>query len=337
MELLSGEDLKARLDRLGRLPLPEVATILEQVGKGLGKAHRMGIVHRDLKPANIFLATDEDGLHAKVLDFGVAKVSLRSPKSKFVTRGGVVLGSILYMSPEQARGAKETDHRADLWSLGVIAFRAVTGRQPFDFDPEDPTTAITLLSKGPRLVASPVVKALGPAAEAFFARAFAQDPADRFQSARDLAEAFAAFAAEGAAAPPSGGAPAPSARDGEDASAPIPLTSPKESEREPATTIGDTVPENEPRSWARLALLAAGGGILIGAGALVVRWALREAEPEPPPIALTASPVFQIAPEAVDAGEDAATDAGEDAAVGDGGVVGEDGGGAHEPAPRPSR
>ena len=62
MELLSGEDLKARLDRLGRLPLPEVAAILGQVGKGLGKAHRAGIVHRDLKPENIFLATDEDGL-----------------------------------------------------------------------------------------------------------------------------------------------------------------------------------------------------------------------------------------------------------------------------------
>ena len=196
----------------------------------------------------------------KVLDFGVAKVSLRSPKSKFVTRGGVVLGSILYMSPEQARGAKETDHRADLWSLGVIAFRAVTGRQPFDFDPEDPTTAISLLSKGPRLVASPIVKALGPAAEAFFARAFAREPADRFESARELAEAFAAFAAEGAVDPPpvSGGAPTPSARGGSDASVPIPLAHPKESEREP-TTITDTVPEAAPRSWAALALMAAGG------------------------------------------------------------------------------
>jgi serine/threonine protein kinase len=314
MELLSGEDLKARLDRLGRLPLPEVAALLGQVAKGLGKAHRMGVVHRDLKPANIFLAADEDALHVKVLDFGVAKVSLRSAKSKFVTRGGVVLGSIHYMSPEQARGAREIDHRADLWSLGVIAFRAVTGKQPFDFDPEDPTTAIAVLSKGPRLVASPIVKALGPTAEAFFARAFAPEPADRFQSARELAEAFSAFA--GAEVPidppPSSGVAPPSSRE------------------HATTTITDTVPEARPRSRVALALMAAGGGILLCAGVLAVRWALRDAEPEPEPIALTASPIVQMAPDPVpsagpdaapeDAGDDDATGAGDDAgAPGDGG------------------
>jgi serine/threonine-protein kinase len=354
MELLSGEDLKARLDRVGRLPLPEAAAILGQVARGLGKAHRMGIVHRDLKPANIFLAGDEDGLVVKVLDFGVAKVSLPATKSKFVTRGGVVLGSIHFMSPEQARGAREIDHRADLWSLGVIAFRAVTGQQPFDLDPEDPTRAISLLGKGPRLD-SPALAALGPAAEAFFRRALAPAPADRFQSARELAEAFTALAgAEGAIDPPpgSGGAHAPGARDGADASLPLLLARPKEGAREP-TTVADTVPEADPRSRAKIVLTAVGGAALLALAVVAARWAMREAEPEPVPIALTGSPVVQIAPDPVqdagvaDAAEDAearghrsglradeppsapSPDAGED----EGGVPADDGGAAPRRAP----
>src|SRR4051812_25476825 len=135
MELLRGEDLGARLAREGRLPLPAVATVVHQVAKVLRKAHEAGIVHRDLKPTNVFIVEEDEGDEPgiKVLDFGVAKAPGLGVGSE-TTRTGTLIGSPRYMSPEQARGSKSVDHRSDLWSLAVIAFRAVTGAPPFPGD-----------------------------------------------------------------------------------------------------------------------------------------------------------------------------------------------------------
>ncbi len=119
-----------RLQRLKTLPLPAVAAIVVQLSKALRKAHEAGIVHRDLKPANVFLVREEDAEVVKVLDFGVAKMTGLGEASES-TQTGVVVGSVHYMSPEQARGARDIDHRSDLWAIGVIAYRAVTGRLPF--------------------------------------------------------------------------------------------------------------------------------------------------------------------------------------------------------------
>ncbi len=136
MELLVGESLDKRLDRLGRLSLAETARILGHVSRALQRAHDAGIIHRDLKPENIFLvrSPDDDDEIAKVLDFGIAKIKGPPGGAELTssTKTGAVLGTPYFMSPEQARGLRTIDHRSDLWSLGVIAFKCVTGKLPFD-------------------------------------------------------------------------------------------------------------------------------------------------------------------------------------------------------------
>ena len=133
MEYLSGEPLDARLSRVGRISIQETAVIVQQVARALNKAHEAGIVHRDLKPENVFLVRDdEDGTEiAKVVDFGIAKFTDASGGLSSSTRTGSVLGTPYYMSPEQARGLRSVDTRSDLWSLAVIAYRAVVGELPF--------------------------------------------------------------------------------------------------------------------------------------------------------------------------------------------------------------
>jgi serine/threonine protein kinase len=185
MELLEGEHLGDRLKRQRRLPLRVAATIAAQVGKALGRAHRAGIVHRDLKPANVFLARLDDEEIVKILDFGIAK-SLHDEGAE-VTGSDVLLGSPQYMSPEQARGSRRTDHRADLWSLGAILYRAVTGVPAFDG--VSAVDVIVHICTGPIPVASKVAPDLPPAIDAFFLRALARDPEDRFASAREMTEA----------------------------------------------------------------------------------------------------------------------------------------------------
>jgi serine/threonine-protein kinase len=132
MELLSGESLSARIAREARLDPEEAVRIVVQVLRGLIRAHDAGIVHRDLKPDNVFL---EDREHeppfAKVLDFGVSKVSKQNA-STTLTREGSVLGTPAYMSPEQAQGLADVDARSDVWSVGAILYECVTGRLPFD-------------------------------------------------------------------------------------------------------------------------------------------------------------------------------------------------------------
>jgi serine/threonine-protein kinase len=137
MELLRGESVLDVLNRLGPLP-PELALrIAIQTCTGLEHAHAVGVVHRDIKPANLFLAeghTDaEDELTVKLLDFGVAKFKMDKASEtdkQSLTRTGSMLGSPIYMSPEQARGLKSIDHRADIWSLGIVLHQLLTGRQP---------------------------------------------------------------------------------------------------------------------------------------------------------------------------------------------------------------
>src|SRR6185437_7025070 len=139
-----------------------------------------------LKPANIFLVRDEDREIAKVLDFGIAKRT-RMDVGDAHTKTGCVLGSPHYMSPEQARGLKEVDHRTDLWALGVIAFRCVVGQLPFQS--ESIGDLFMKIITEPVPVPSQLARV--PAGfDAFWARAAARDPNRRFQSAKELAEAL---------------------------------------------------------------------------------------------------------------------------------------------------
>jgi eukaryotic-like serine/threonine-protein kinase len=134
MEYLTGEDLQSLLDRLGPLPSDLALRIAAQACEGIRQAHAAGVVHRDVKPANLFLVRGEEGvITIKVLDFGIAKIKLAAPAtlSADLTRTGSMLGSPHYVSPEQARGLKDIDHRTDLWSLGVVLYRALAGVTPY--------------------------------------------------------------------------------------------------------------------------------------------------------------------------------------------------------------
>jgi len=195
MELLAGEALDKRLERVGRLTLPETARLLGQVCRGLQRAHEAGIIHRDLKPENIFIVhpTDDDEEIAKVLDFGIAKIK-PSPGDLPVTsstKTGAVMGTPYYMSPEQARGLRNIDHRTDLWSLGVIAYRCLTGELPFDGE-----SVGDLLVK---ICTSPLptpsnTKGVPSSFDRWFFRVLERDVEKRFSSASDLADSLALLA-----------------------------------------------------------------------------------------------------------------------------------------------
>jgi serine/threonine-protein kinase len=129
MELLEGEDLEKVLSR-GVLSPERAAKVVAQICEGLAEAHAQGIVHRDLKPANVFIVKRPSGeTLVKLIDFGISK---KVGDSSETTGVGTLVGSPYYMAPEQIYASRDVDHRADLWSLGIILFRLVTGKQPFD-------------------------------------------------------------------------------------------------------------------------------------------------------------------------------------------------------------
>ena len=190
MELLEGEDLGQRLHRVGRMSLRDTAKVLVQVGKALRKAHEAGFAHRDLKPANLFIARIDDDEVVKILDFGIAKDQHAAAGE--ATRTGEVIGSPHYMSPEQVRAEKDLDHRTDLWSLGIILFRMLTGSLPFPGDQLGPVLAKILTDPLP--VATQAAPDLPPAMDAFFARALARDKNQRFQSVQEMVDGYMAAA-----------------------------------------------------------------------------------------------------------------------------------------------
>ncbi|MEM6789490.1 MAG: protein kinase [Myxococcota bacterium] len=205
MELLEGEDLRTRLHRHRRVSLDTAAVILVQAAKALSVAHAAGIVHRDLKPSNVFLVRTGGETSVKVLDFGVASRAddgvdpgansganadgkdVAAPVGRAMA-GEPVIGTPHYMSPEQARGLPDVDHRSDLWSLAVIVYQALVGRLPFA------ATTTTDVIVQVCTVRPPLVRDLAPdlppELDDFFARALAKEPGSRFATAREMALAF---------------------------------------------------------------------------------------------------------------------------------------------------
>src|SRR6202789_93365 len=196
MELLTGEPLDERIDRVVRISLQDTARILGQVCRALQRAHEAGIIHRDLKPENIFLvrSPDDDDEIAKVLDFGIAKIKQLPGETGLSssTKTGAVLGTPYYMAPEQARGVRSIDYRADLWSLGVIAYKCVTGVLPFEG--ESVGDLLVKICTAPAPVPSLTVPGLPPGFDAWFARTMEREPGARFANATELAEALAVAA-----------------------------------------------------------------------------------------------------------------------------------------------
>jgi serine/threonine protein kinase len=195
MEWLSGEDLESRLRRVRRLRASEVHRLVTQVARGLERAHAAGIVHRDLKPGNIFLARSDRGEVAKILDFGLAKVT-SVEGGEAMTQAGAVLGTPLYMSPEQARSVSDIDHRSDLWSLGVVTYECLLGKLPFDGPSLGEVFARIMFEPIP--VPSAIDPDVPPAFDRWWARAACREVDGRFTSAREMADALGcALADEG--------------------------------------------------------------------------------------------------------------------------------------------
>ena len=191
MERLVGEDLGRRL-RSGPWSAEAAASLAIQACRGLDKAHQHGLIHRDLKPQNLFLCRRADGSEVvKLLDFGIAKLHASQPGSDSVpeTMRGVVLGTPHYMAPEQARGARDIDHRADIYALGVILYEVLTGRRPHpgnDFH----EILYHILTYPPQPLASLRPDLSGALCDLIH-RTMAYDPADRPQSASELAALMA--------------------------------------------------------------------------------------------------------------------------------------------------
>ncbi len=179
MPLVEGESLRDRLARDGELPVPEAIRVLRDVADALSYAHRHGVVHRDIKPANVLLS---DG-HAWVTDFGVAKALDQSRQSS-LTSTGLALGTPTYMAPEQAAADPHTDHRADIYALGVLGYEILVGQPPFT-GPTAQAVVAAHLTQAPSPLAQ-LRPSVPPRIAAAVMRCLEKRPADRWQSAAEL-------------------------------------------------------------------------------------------------------------------------------------------------------
>lgn len=192
MEYLAGESLATLLKREGPLPVPRAIAILAQVCAGLEVAHRAGIVHRDLKPDNLFVTQRPSGSELiKILDFGIAKLAEPGADGA-ITSSGAILGTPYYMAPEQARGEKSVDFRADIHALGVIAYELLAGQKPHPGDSYNAILAHILTQ--PITPLASLRSGLEPALVAVIERALASEPARRQSSIAELASELSPFA-----------------------------------------------------------------------------------------------------------------------------------------------
>ena len=195
MEFLNGQDLTELIDEKAPFAIRDTLSILHQIALGLEAAHKRGVIHRDLKPDNIIVvADDEGGQTVKILDFGIAKLADSRMAGSHKTLAGVILGTPLYMSPEQASGSTdEIGPASDVYALGVIAYRMISGKFPIDGD--NPREVLfRQLTEPPRPLAK-VTKGLSPRICEVVHRALEKSPKKRYQSAMAFFTDFEAAAA----------------------------------------------------------------------------------------------------------------------------------------------
>ncbi|HTN89167.1 MAG TPA: serine/threonine-protein kinase, partial [Sorangium sp.] len=196
MELLDGEDLACHAAEAGTLAIGECIDHIVQACEALAEAHALGIVHRDLKPANLFLTKRPDGAPLiKVLDFGVSKILTGDTGNVSLTQTTTILGSALYMSPEQMRSSKSVDPRTDIYALGVCLFEIIGGRPPYVADsfPELCAKIYTSPPEPLQDLRPEVPEGLVEVIE----KSIAREPEDRYQSIAEFVQALAPYAAPG--------------------------------------------------------------------------------------------------------------------------------------------
>ena len=193
MELLKGESLASRLEREKNLSPEAASYVMAQVLSALGSAHAAGIIHRDLKPDNVFLTT-KAGVRdfVKLLDFGISKFKDdgTGPGGSSKTQTGVLMGTPVYMSPEQALAKRDIDHRADLYSAGVMLYELVAGRVPFDAESQAELLMEIVYRPNGLKAASEFNPTLPPEFDRIVTRSIAKDRDERFQEAADFVAAL---------------------------------------------------------------------------------------------------------------------------------------------------
>jgi serine/threonine-protein kinase len=289
MELLAGRDLGRELDARGMLPVAEAVGCVIQACDGLQAAHAKGIVHRDVKLANLFLALRADGERVlKVLDFGVSKLHADTGDEVDLTRTSSMIGSPHYMSPEQIRDPRSVDERADIWSLGVVLHKLLTGRAPFVGQTSSALCAavaadppVRLRSHAPHLSAE---------LEAVVLRCLEKKPADRYASVAALAGALAPFATEDGrrialrlldVTPPERCLEAPR-------ETPRPTSATDGPEQTQTSSVAEPRSRSERRAWIWAAVVVLAGIVAVAAGVSVRRAA--GADPHAASATSTAAP-----------------------------------------------
>ena len=191
MEYLEGETLASCLHRVGALPWRIACAVGERIARAVGAAHERGIVHRDLKPDNVFLRGDDTaaaspGGEVKILDFGIAKLLSQDTTAESITRTGMVLGTPLYISPEQCSSSTEIDHRTDVYSLGCMLFEMICGHPPFERE------GVRALMVAHMFESTPLASTRAPEIPAWLdgliARMMAKQPDGRPATMTDVAE-----------------------------------------------------------------------------------------------------------------------------------------------------
>jgi serine/threonine-protein kinase len=190
MPYVDGESLRARMEREGQLPMSAALTIAHQIADALHSAHREGVVHRDVKPENILLARSG---HALLADFGIARTT-NAPNARAMTEAGLAIGTVSYMSPEQAMGASDVDARTDIYALGCVVFEMITGRLPFAGANALSVVAqhLSTPAPDPRTVRADTTGRIASA----IMRAMAKEPAERFEHVMAFVDACAESATE---------------------------------------------------------------------------------------------------------------------------------------------
>ena len=266
MEYLVGESLWALLQREGPLAVARAADLASQAARGIGVAHLAGIVHRDLKPQNLFLCRRQDGTDLlKVIDFGVAKLQALDEMGA-ATRTGALLGTVAYMSPEQARGDKIIDHRSDVYALGAILYEMLSGQKPHPAESHNAT--LHHIATHPAVPLESVRMGLPEQLVGLVAATLSSNPEARPASADVFAQALIPFAARQAwPAPPleDSGSNRVSADRPEVAPSPLPSpTLSRSASGAPASTA--SVPGGHRLLWA----VTAAAGLLVLVGLVVV-------------------------------------------------------------------